>query len=138
MRMTMFGMIVCTTLTACATPRYDPITDPPTQVGPPVVTPLALGELEGSDALIFPDIDVATAITRVSSFADRCLASRDLRRIAEPHGFSLRSGPGDPFLRVTVASVSQSSALGLDGSGYTPVMKEAIADTVRGRPRCAS
>ena len=137
MKMAMLGLIVCTTLTACATQRYEPVTAPPAQPGPPVIAPLALGELRGTDALLFPDIDVPTAVAGVTGYVDRCLADRGLRRISDPHGFTLRDGPGDPFLRVTVASVSESSALGLGGTGYTPAMKEAIADTVQGRPRCA-
>lgn len=131
------AFVVCATLTACATPRYDPITDPPTQPGPPLITPVGMGDLRGTEVLIFPDIDVPTAIAGVEGYAARCLSGPNLRRISEPHGFSLVDAPGEPYLRVTVASVSESSALGLGGTGLTPVVKEAIAATVRGRPRCA-
>lgn len=136
MRM-IFGMVICATLTACATPRYEPVTAPPAQPGPLAITPVTLGELRGTDALLFPDIDVPTTIAAVEGYAARCFTGMGLRRVSAPGGFSLVSGPGEPFLNVTVASVSQSSALGLGGTGYTPAIKEAIADTVRGTPRCA-
>jgi len=133
-----FGFVICATLTACATPQYAPVTaPPPVRPQPSTITPVALGELRGADALVFPDIDVPTAIAAVEGYAARCFAEPGLRRISDPHGFSILNAAGEPFLQITVASVSQSSALGLGGTGYTPAMKEAIADTVRGTPRCA-
>ena len=143
MRM-ILGLIVCTALSACASaPRPSPLAAPPTaaplQAGPPAIEPVTLADLRGSrEVLVFPDIDVPTAVDAVEAYAARCLARPGLRRVSEPDGFSLRTGPGAPFLKVTVASVSRSSALGLAGSGLTPAMKEAIADTVSGRPRCAA
>ncbi len=138
MRM-VFAMVICASLAACATPRIEPVATPPVQVEPPSsITPVALGELRGTDALVFPGVDVPTAIAAIEGYASRCFTGQGLRRISDPNGFSLVSGPGVPFLNVTVARVSQSSALGLGGEGYTPAMKEAIADTVRGNPRCAA
>lgn len=130
----MMGMIVCVTLSACATAPLPPVPAAPVQ---PLITPVGLDGLRGSQALIFPDIDVPTTVAAIEGYTARCLADRGLRRIGEPHGFSLLGEAGDPYLRVIVASVSESSALGLGGTGLTDAMKEAIADTVRGRPRCA-
>ena len=134
----MMGMIVCVTLSACATAPLPPVTATPGQPGPPLIVPVGLDGLRGSDALIFPDISVQTTVAAVEDYAARCLTSRDRRRISEPNGFSLVGGSGEPYLRVIVVSVSESSALGLGGTGLTPAMKEAIADTVQGRPRCAT
>lgn len=136
MRM-VFGLVICATLTACATPRLDPVTAPPVEPLPSTIIPVALGELRGADALVFPDVDVPTAIAAIEGYAARCFTGQGLSRVSDPHGFSLVDGSGEPFLNITVASVSQSSALGLGGSGYTPAIKEAIADSVRGNPRCA-
>lgn len=136
----MMGMIVCVTLSACATAPLPPVPAAPVQPAPPPVAPVipvGLDGLRGSQALIFPDIDVPTTVAAIEGYTARCLADRGLRRIGEPHGFSLLGEAGAPYLRVIVASVSESSALGLGGTGLTDAMKEAIADTVRGRPRCA-
>jgi len=134
----MMSMIVCVTLSACATAPTPTITATPAQPGPPVITPVGLDGLRGSQALIFPDIGVPTTVAAVEDYAARCFAGGGLRRVSEPSGFALYSGPGEPYLRIVVASVSESSALGLGGTGLTDAMKEAIADTVRGRPRCAA
>ncbi len=134
----MIALVVCATLTACATAPQPTRTVPP---APPSIafTPVALGDLEGREGLIFPDITVQTAYAGVEGYVAQCLGGRGLTRQAEPHGFSLIDPAGSaPFLRVVIATVSASSALGLDGTGLTPAMKEAIADTVQGRPRCAS
>jgi len=142
----MIPMVVCVTLSACATVPQDPVTTTvplatvpvqPAPTAPARITPVALGELRGSEGLVFPDIDVPSAIAGVEGYAADCLAGRGLSRMDEPHGFALMDGGSEPFLRVTVATVSQSSALGLGGTGLTPAMKEAIAATVQGRPYCA-
>ena len=133
----MIAMVVCVTLSACASAPQGPVTTLPVQPQSAAITPVELGGLEGSDALLFPDVDVPTAIAGVEGYAARCLAPQGFQRVGEPHGFSLFGGDPEPYLRVTVASVSESSALGLGGSGLTPDLKEAIAATVQGRPRCA-
>ena len=133
-----FAFVICATLTACATPRPDPVTALP--ASPPVpsaITPVALSDLRGADVLVFPDIDVPTAIAAIEGYVARCHAAPGMKRTNDPHGLSLITGSGVSFLMITVASVSQSSALGLGGTGYTPAIKEAIADSVRGNPRCA-
>ncbi len=122
------ALLAVLSLSACATQNLEP--------GPAKITPVALGELQGSEALIFPDVDVPTAVAGAESYAAQCLKS--YRRISEPHGFSLRKSAGEPYLRVMVASVSESSALGIGGTGVTPALKEAIAGSVQGRLRCAS
>jgi len=133
----MMSFVICATLTACATAPEPRVTALPAQPGPPPITPVGLEDLRGTEALLFPDIDVPTAIAGVEGYAARCLAGQNLRRVSEPDGFALMDGPGEPFLRVVVASVSESSALGLGGTGLTPALKEAVAATVQGRPRCA-
>jgi hypothetical protein len=129
-------LIAAAVLSACASKGVEPISAPRVQADPAQITPVALGELRGSEALIFPDVDVPTAIAGAERYAAQCL--RGYRRVSEPHGFALSDGAGQPYLQVMVASVSKSSALGLGGTGVTPDLKEAIAESVQGRLRCAS
>lgn len=133
------AIALAVTVSGCAGKAVQPGAVAPVLVNvPPAITPVELGELRGTEALIFPDIDVPTAVLAAEDYAARCFTGRGFRRVSEPHGFSLQDAPGEPFLRVMVASVSKSSALGLDGTGLTPDIKEAIADSVQGKFRCAT
>ncbi len=125
-------LVAALSVSACAAGAgVEPVSTVPAQS----ITPVALGELQGTEALIFPDVDVSMAIAGAERYAAQCHPG--FRRIGEPHGFALRDTSPEPFLRVMVASVSKSSALGLGGSGVTPDLKEAVADSVQGRLRCA-
>jgi|GEM_PF-4786248 len=131
------ALLACIALSACATARLEPVTATPAQPGPPAITPVTLADLRGStEVLIFPDIDVPTTVARVEEYVARCLAAD--RRVSEPNGLSIYRAGAEPYLGVTVATISRSSALGIRGSGVTPDLKEALAATVQGRPRCAA
>ena len=125
-------LIMALVVSGCAGREPEPVA-----IASPSIVPVALTELRGREALVFPDVAVSTAIAGVERYARDCFGGKALTREDDPHGFTLRDASAMPFLRVMVAEVSKSSALGLDGTGLTPDTKEAIADTVQGRPRCA-
>ncbi len=137
MRM-VFGLVICATLTACATPRADRAVMDPIGTDTSGIVPVTLRDLRGADdVLIFPDVPVPATIDAMNAFVARCFP--EARRVDERSGLSLYRGLGlSPFLTARVATVSRSSALGVGGSGLTDDVKEALAATVRGRPRCAA
>lgn len=124
------ALVLCLSLAACATPRI------PADGGSASVTPVSLRDLRGvDDVLIFPEIDVPAAFAGAERYVATCLPTA--RRENDRSGFSIYRGGRAPYLTVKVASVSESSALGIGGVGLTPDLKEALAATVQGRPRCA-
>lgn len=127
-------LLALVALAGCASPRADAVV-----LTPPVArgfSPVTMGELQGRDGMVFPEISVADAYGRAGGFAAQCLEPKGWRRVDEAHGFKMVDAAGVDQLRITVARVSQSSAFGIDGAALDASLKEAVASAVQGRGGC--